>query len=234
MDESTRIWYLLVVSLPTSSATPRMRIWRSLKTLGCGALRDGAYLLPGRAALRREFDTLVQEVRQEGGVAWLLTVSAQDDAEECAYQALFDRTADYARLLQALSEQRAGIATLSTADLTRAVRKLRREFDALTSIDYFPGEARRHAEAALADFVTAAEARLSPHEPKSDQRAITRLNIQAYQQRVWATRRRLWVDRVDPALHRSGRALPVAGVAGRLPAPCAGFRFRRRRLQPCG
>jgi hypothetical protein len=38
-------WLLLVVSLPTQSATARMRIWRALKALGCSALRDGAYLL---------------------------------------------------------------------------------------------------------------------------------------------------------------------------------------------
>ena len=44
-------WLLLVISLPTSSATGRMRIWRALKALGCVALRDGAYLLPrARAA----------------------------------------------------------------------------------------------------------------------------------------------------------------------------------------
>ena len=40
-------WLLLVVSLPTEGATARMRIWRALKALGCMALRDGAYLLPG-------------------------------------------------------------------------------------------------------------------------------------------------------------------------------------------
>ena len=47
-------WLLLVVSLPTPSATARMRIWRALKALGCVALRDGAYLLPAaRTASRR-------------------------------------------------------------------------------------------------------------------------------------------------------------------------------------
>ncbi|QYY29970.1 hypothetical protein K2O51_07595 [Cupriavidus pinatubonensis] len=44
-------WTLLIVSLPTSSATARMRIWRAVRALGCAALRDGAYLLPARHAL---------------------------------------------------------------------------------------------------------------------------------------------------------------------------------------
>ena len=45
MNSKNPDWLLLVVSLPTASATGRMRIWRALKALGCGALRDGAYLL---------------------------------------------------------------------------------------------------------------------------------------------------------------------------------------------
>ena len=36
----------LVLSLPTRNSTLRMRIWRALKDSGCGALRDGVYLLP--------------------------------------------------------------------------------------------------------------------------------------------------------------------------------------------
>ena len=49
---SNRPWLLLIVRLPTTSATARMRIWRriwrSLKALACPALRDGA--CPGLTA----------------------------------------------------------------------------------------------------------------------------------------------------------------------------------------
>jgi DNA-binding transcriptional regulator PaaX len=51
MNGSPKTWLLLVVSLPAEGATTRTRIWRALKALGCGALRDGAYLLPERADL---------------------------------------------------------------------------------------------------------------------------------------------------------------------------------------
>mgnify|MGYP002682313234 CR=1 FL=1 len=46
MTSNTPDWLLLIVSLPTSSATARMRIWRALKALGCVALRDGAFRNP--------------------------------------------------------------------------------------------------------------------------------------------------------------------------------------------
>ena len=51
MTSNRPAWWLLVVSLPTPSATARMRIWRAIKALGCMPLRDGAYLLPEEAAL---------------------------------------------------------------------------------------------------------------------------------------------------------------------------------------
>lgn len=39
----------LFISLPTKASTGRMRVWRSVKALGCATLRDGVYLLPDSA-----------------------------------------------------------------------------------------------------------------------------------------------------------------------------------------
>jgi len=36
----------LMTSLPTGHSTLRMRLWRALKTTGCGVLRDGVYIVP--------------------------------------------------------------------------------------------------------------------------------------------------------------------------------------------
>ena len=33
---------ILILTLPTQPNAVRVRVWRALKTLGCGALRDGA------------------------------------------------------------------------------------------------------------------------------------------------------------------------------------------------
>ena len=49
MPARTR-WRMLIISLPSRSATPRMRAWRALKTLGAAVLRDGVYLLPDSEA----------------------------------------------------------------------------------------------------------------------------------------------------------------------------------------
>jgi len=56
-------WLLLILSLPTENATPRMRAWRALKALGAAVLRDGVYLLPARdERLQGRDDLLVGEI----------------------------------------------------------------------------------------------------------------------------------------------------------------------------
>src|SRR4051794_4126242 len=67
-------WLLLVVSLPTSGATARMRIWRSLKVCGAAAMRDGVYLMPAAAGAESTMEQLAQECSKEGGSAWLMNV----------------------------------------------------------------------------------------------------------------------------------------------------------------
>ena len=196
---STQTWLLLVVSLPSTSATARMRIWRALKALGCGALRDGAYLLPNREAPRRHLGELADETVREGGSAWLLTVQAQSDKDGEAYRALFDRTGEYAEFAAALSSARRTLAGLTPQEVNRALRKLRRDYEALGAIDYFPTESSTQSEAAWMDFVNVAQTLLSPGEPQSIDAEVPRRAPADFQGRTWATRRRLWVDRVASA-----------------------------------
>jgi hypothetical protein len=199
MRMSTPSWLLLIVSLPTSSATGRMRIWRALKTLGCRALRDGAYLLPSRSAHERALQELADECIREGGSAWLMAVQARSADEAAAYRQLFDRSADYAELRKTWKEANRGLASLATSELARLQRKLQREFDAVRAIDFFPGEASVEAVAAWTDFCKRIETVLSPHEPHETRGRIPRLDRSKYQRRTWATRRRLWIDRAASA-----------------------------------
>ena len=196
MDATNSQWLLLIVSLPTHGATARMRIWRALKALGCGALRDGAYLLPHHASRVNELRELADETIREGGSAWLLTVHAHSMAENDAFAALFDRSGDYAQLRQSLAEARSTLAGSAPQEINRALRKLRREYEVIRDIDYFPSDASAQAEAAWMDFVNAAESLLSLGEPHAVDAAVPRRDRDAYHGRIWATRRRLWADRV--------------------------------------
>jgi hypothetical protein len=176
-----------------------MRIWRALKALGCGALRDGVYLLPYTEPHRQQLRELSDETAREGGSASLLTVYAQDDEEHAAYRMLFVRDGDYAEFAKTLSDARKALTGLSPQEISRLLRKLRKEYEAIRAIDYFPNDASVQAETAWMDLVNIAEALLSPGEPHSTDAAISRRDPRDYQSRTWATRRRMWVDRVASA-----------------------------------
>lgn len=192
-------WLLLVVSLPTQSATARMRVWRALKALGCAALRDGAYLLPSGDGREQALQALAEECEHGGGSAWLMAVTARSREESEAFEQLFDRSADYVELRQTWKEAYRSLESLSAAGLGRLQRRLLREFEALRTIDFFPGEALLEADAAWSDFKRRLDDVLSPDEPHSSAGEIARLDMGKYQGRLWATRRRPWVDRIASA-----------------------------------
>lgn len=192
-------WLLLMTALPTTSASARVKLWRTIKALGCGFIGDGAYLLPAVAAHEASFDELAGQVKTEGGQAWVLRVAGRHTNDDKAMRQLFSRTEPYEAFTAELVQVRPTLGRLSAVELNRTLRRLRRTFDSLVEIDYFPNEASARAEAAWADFQEAATAVLSPGEPHAHAGAIERRNTRDYQGRLWATRRHLWVDRVASA-----------------------------------
>jgi hypothetical protein len=192
-------WLLLVISLPTSSATGRMRIWRALKSLGCVALRDGAYLLPSGPGRPESLRELSHECLREGGSAWLMTVTPVVPDDDLAYRQLFDRSEQYAELRRSWQKESLDLRSLSTTEVPRLKRRLQKELDTLRATDFFPSEASVMAEAAWVELSKRIDALLSPDEPHESDDPISALDPADYQGRTWATRRHLWVDRVASA-----------------------------------
>jgi hypothetical protein len=190
---------MLILTLPTGNTAARMRFWRALKTLGCAALRDGVYLLPrsdGAGAALRE---LSEGIVEAGGSANVLQTTSRDRAQDELFRGLFDRTAEYAAFAKSLGVVRKSLSRVSPAEINRTMRRLRREYEWLRAIDFFPSEATTRFEAGWTDFVGLVSTVLSPDEPHDAEGAIRRLARKDYQGRTWATRRHLWVDRVASA-----------------------------------
>jgi hypothetical protein len=177
---------VLFLSLPAKASAGRMRIWRGLRALGCANLRDGVYLLPEIADNAKALEDIAAEVRSVLGTADIYRLGGRDPAQQAHLLGLFDRTADYVELMRA-------VGTIDIGD-TKALRHLRRELAALVAIDFFPGEAMRQAQVALAALEAAAGG-----EPASSPGKIRRLASADFQGRSWATRKNLWVDRMASA-----------------------------------
>lgn len=191
-------WQLLILTLPGDNAAARVRIWRALKALGCGALRDGVYLLPLRQATQGVLAQQVGPVEAIGGTAWLLDVEV-DAGTSARLAALFDRSDDYAALIDEIAACQADLAALEPVALRRQLKGLRRSLEGLLAIDYFPGAGRAEAQSRLAELERLAQARLHPDEPRAQQADIPLRDRADYRGRLWATRRDLWVDRVASA-----------------------------------
>ncbi|WP_342702910.1 chromate resistance protein [Burkholderia arboris] len=197
--ETISTWSILVLTLPTENATARMRFWRALKAKGCAVLRDGVYLLPYTEEHEGTLHELADAIAESGGAAHLLRAPSLNPSQEQEFRALFDRADDYTTFTRALADARKTLAGQSATELTRLLRRLRKDFDAIQAINYFPGDSATRAEVALQDFVALVDTVLSPGEPHAADRVIRPLAIGEYQRRAWATRQRMWVDRVASA-----------------------------------
>ena len=228
--KSRNDWFLLVLTFPTDNATARMRFWRALKARGCAVLRDGVYLLPAGAAAETDLLDLARGIDDAGGTAHLVDVCNRDDDQRRLFQSLFDRGDEYRAFVRGLADVRKTLSALSPAEVERLLRRARKDYEAIVAIDFFPGETGTQAEAAWQDFVALADTVLSPGEPHPAEGAIRALRRDDYQRRTWATRQRIWVDRVASAwlVRRFIDAAPrFAWLAspGECPRDALGFDF---------
>ena len=135
-------------------------------------------------------------MRANGGEAQVFQAEPHDGAD---YGALFHRGAEYGTLLAEIGTCRAGLSDGTALQVLKQARKLRKAFEQLVAIDFFPGEAQRQIAAALQSLEAAAAQASAPDEPHPAVRRVQRLDAAQYQGRVWATRRRPWVDRLASA-----------------------------------
>ncbi|WP_397453153.1 chromate resistance protein ChrB domain-containing protein [Pseudomonas sp. NA-150] len=192
-------WSILVLTLPTENATARMRFWRALKARGCAVLRDGIYLLPYSDEREEILRELANGIIENGGAAHLLRAPSLDASQDAEFRTLFDRSDDYANFVRSLSDTRKTLSGQSNSDLTKLLRRLRKDHETIRAIDYFPGDAATRAEVAFQEFIALVDTVLSPGEPHPTEGSIPRLSRNEYQSQTWATRQRLWVDRVASA-----------------------------------
>ena len=191
-------WLVFIMSQPGKSTTPRIRLWRLLKGLGAAVLRDGVYLLPHRETLQQALEEQVQGVQTLGGAAYVLAVEPVT-ATDAHFRALFDRSEEYAALLTTISQLRSTLAETTEAQARRVLQQVRREYEAIVAIDYFPGAAQGQTAQALAEADAAVTRHFSPDEPQPLHTGIRHLERTAYHGKLWATRQRVWVDRVASA-----------------------------------
>lgn len=195
----TSAWLLLITNLPGHNPTLRMRMWRALKAAGAGLLRDGAYLLPNGERAREVLEEQGAEIKAAGGLVQVLSFDAESAEQNAELVALFDRAGEYAEAIERLDALKGELAKLGEPEARQRLAAVTREVAVIAARDFFPGEPRKQMEGALAYAEAALNARFAPDEPHPAHRKIRPRDRKDYRGRTWATRERLWIDRVASA-----------------------------------
>src|SRR3954467_12864205 len=226
-------WLLTIAQLPTEDPAARMRVLRTLESLGAAVMRDGAYLMPDTATNRQALDALSEYIVKSAGSAQVLQVNATTPAQHETLRRLFDRSARYEALLKTVESLRVGFGHTDPSAISRVLHKQRREFEAIAALDFFPTEARSRAEHALFETDAAVKKLLftsSQTRLDSSERLL---------RRAWATRKPPWADRLACAWLIRRFVDPEATLTWlekneELPSGALGFAFDGAHFAPSG
>lgn len=191
--DTTR-WLAYVTALPTEDPAARMRVLRTLESLGCAVLRDGVFLLPDTPAARQGLSTLSDHIARLSGSAQMLSVNSLDEAQSQHFLGLFDRTHKYDELIKIVESLKAGFGVSDPVSIMRLLAKQKRDFKTISTLDFFPSESKERAARALAEAEQALHALMFPEAPKKSGALDTTGKF--YFRRLWATRKPLWADQL--------------------------------------
>jgi len=191
VPESAQHWLVTVAQLPLEDPASRMRVLRTLESLGAAVMREGAYLLPDSPENRRSLDALAEYATKSGGVVHVLHVSATSAAQGEAFRRLFDRSARYEDLIKTVESLRVGFGQTDPSAISRVLHKQRRELESIAALDFFPTQARVRAQEALTQCEAEVKKLLFPAHAKTPLGPGETLL-----RRTWATRKPLWADRL--------------------------------------
>jgi hypothetical protein len=190
-SEAAANWLVTVTLLPTEDPASRMRVLRTLESLGAAVIREGVYLLPDTRANRTSLDALGQYIFKSAGVAHVLQVSAGSAAQQQSFQRMFDRTRRYEELIKNVESLRVGFGHSDPSAIASVLHKQRREFETIVALDFFPNETRSRAEKTLADTDAAVRKLMFPRQTQTGVGPGERIT-----RRIWATRKPPWADRL--------------------------------------
>jgi hypothetical protein len=88
-------WLLMITQLPVEDPASRMRVLRTLESLGAAVMREGVFLLPDTPGNRQSLESLADYITKIAGTASVLQMNAVSPVQQVAFTRLFDRSGRY-------------------------------------------------------------------------------------------------------------------------------------------
>src|ERR1700733_4119366 len=180
-----RRWLLLLHQIPPKPAYFRAKVLRRLAQVGALPIKNSAYVLPDCEDALEDLEWIGQEIRQQGGAAWLFRAETlagmSSDQIEDAFRQL--HTPKYESLIQqarALLQQEAPVSD----ETLGAYRRLSRQSQELRLVDFFECPLRP----VLGQLMNEIEKQIHAGDSHEIQPALARSG------RVWVTRKGVKVD----------------------------------------
>jgi hypothetical protein len=199
-------WLLIFYSVPSHPVSGRMKIWRRLAKAGAVQLKGAVYILPASEENRELFQWIIGEVKSLGGDGSFVQTQRIEPLTDSEVRALFQdqRDAEYREVTKSLDglerkvqSGRKGTVAGMRDSVAGSLAAVRKAYDEIRSRDFFDaplgGETGRRiqtVETALKDVKEAGVEKPIP---------LTRKDPKAYQQKVWVTRKRPFIDRMASA-----------------------------------
>ncbi|PYO02807.1 MAG: hypothetical protein DMD91_02580 [Candidatus Rokuibacteriota bacterium] len=190
---------LLLVGVPPTPSSLRVRVWRRLRSLGAVPLKRSAYLLPDTPEQYEDFQWLAQEIQREGGEATLIRIQQIENVSPEDVQRMLHEPRDedyrqlaarYRKVLQSLDKKSAVKSARVQEEMTRLAKEHRR----IRDIDFF--DAPGGAEVRRLEEVIAMRTR-RPEPVRREERPP--LDLTRLRGRRWVTRPRPHIDRIASA-----------------------------------
>jgi hypothetical protein len=201
-------WILFFYTVPSKPVSNRMKVWRRLIKAGAVQLKGAVYILPFNDEHYELLQWLVSEIAEMKGEGAFTRITHIDTMKNSEIIALFDRQRadDYRVIGKALDdlERRLGSSkqggkAQNTKVLSEQFGKLLKEFEEVKRIDFFSSKEGGTLYERVKRVGNELK-KLSGTETKEESPVtISRSAVDAYQGKVWVTRKKPFIDRIASA-----------------------------------
>ncbi len=201
-------WILFFYTVPSKPVSNRMKVWRKLMKAGAVQLKGAVYILPFNDEHYELLQWLVSEIAEMKGEGAFTRIEHIDTLKDSEIIALFDqqRANDYKTIERALDDVEKRLNSIKQGGKAQNIKglseqfsRLLKEFEEVKRVDFFSSKEGK----ALNETIKRVDAELKKisgtQTKKESPVTISSRAVDTYQDKVWLTRKKPFIDRMASA-----------------------------------